>query len=123
MRFEYSYLRNIRQYVHVERLGEGTVSAGQQDNSSAEELLSDYEKVELPTGTSRGDVEEETSAQSPSTCPKEIVHVQWNKVIWITTRDQIISPLLQGVIWYVLSSGFQFQQADQKLVGQSPVIS
>ncbi|KDQ58799.1 hypothetical protein JAAARDRAFT_34655 [Jaapia argillacea MUCL 33604] len=31
------------------------------------------------------------------------VRVEWNKVIWITTRDQVISPLLQGAIWGVAS--------------------
>ncbi|TXT13773.1 hypothetical protein VHUM_01140 [Vanrija humicola] len=27
------------------------------------------------------------------------VDVQWGKVAWITVRDQVISPLLQGVFW------------------------
>ena len=25
----------------------------------------------------------------------------WKSVIWVTIRDQVISPLLQGVLWYV----------------------
>lgn len=29
----------------------------------------------------------------------EIVSVQWRKVLWITLRDQIISPLVQGTVW------------------------
>lgn len=32
----------------------------------------------------------------------EVVGVEWRKVLWITTRDQLISPLLQGAIWYVI---------------------
>jgi hypothetical protein len=25
--------------------------------------------------------------------------IRWGKVIWITTRDQVLAPVLQGVIW------------------------
>ncbi|KAH9067986.1 hypothetical protein EDB83DRAFT_2378449 [Lactarius deliciosus] len=25
----------------------------------------------------------------------------WQSVVWVTIRDQVISPLLQGVLWYV----------------------
>jgi hypothetical protein len=25
-------------------------------------------------------------------------------VLWVTVRDQVISPLLQGIIWYALLS-------------------
>ncbi|KAH8988398.1 hypothetical protein EDB92DRAFT_1872561 [Lactarius akahatsu] len=26
----------------------------------------------------------------------------WQSVVWVTIRDQVISPLLQGVLWYPL---------------------
>ncbi|TFY76027.1 hypothetical protein EWM64_g7983 [Hericium alpestre] len=29
----------------------------------------------------------------------ETITVDWGKVLWITTRDQVISPLLQGIVW------------------------
>ncbi|KAN0127304.1 hypothetical protein V8E53_014908 [Lactarius tabidus] len=25
----------------------------------------------------------------------------WQSIVWVTTRDQVISPLLQGALWYV----------------------
>ena len=25
----------------------------------------------------------------------------WKSVVWVTIRDQVISPLLQGILWYV----------------------
>ncbi|KAJ3560124.1 hypothetical protein NP233_g11039 [Leucocoprinus birnbaumii] len=105
LRFEYSYARSVRPYVHVERLDKDSVSPQQQHHSSAEELLSDYEKVEIPGQMLRGDAGERGNAHNPrpSTGPKEIVHVQWKKVIWATTRDQVISPFLQGALWAVLS--------------------
>ncbi|KAA1472471.1 hypothetical protein DENSPDRAFT_872218 [Dentipellis sp. KUC8613] len=31
--------------------------------------------------------------------PYESIKVEWGKVVWITTRDQIISPLVQGALW------------------------
>lgn len=30
---------------------------------------------------------------------REVVDIKWNKVLWITVRDQLVSPLLQGAIW------------------------
>ena len=33
----------------------------------------------------------------------EVVSVNWKRVGWITTRDQIITPLLQGTVWCVPS--------------------
>ena len=29
----------------------------------------------------------------------EVVHVEWGKVLWITTKDQILAPMLQGAVW------------------------
>jgi len=75
LRFESSYLRSIRAYVHVERL-----KAERRD--------------EKGKGIATGD---ETSEGL-----REVVTVQWGKVVWVTTRDQILSPLLQGAVWGVV---------------------
>ena len=32
---------------------------------------------------------------------EEVVRVEWSKVLWVTTRDQILSPFIQGALWYV----------------------
>ncbi|KAF5368294.1 hypothetical protein D9757_010534 [Collybiopsis confluens] len=29
----------------------------------------------------------------------ESVEVEWKRVVWITLRDQVISPLFQGAVW------------------------
>lgn len=101
LRFEYSYLRSIRPYVHVETLGnDDSVSSRQRRHSSVEELLEDYEKLELRDNAVVTEKQSTSVAQSPSPGPKELVHVQWKKVLWVTTRDQVISPLLQGALWY-----------------------
>lgn len=72
LRFEYTYLKRVRPYVHVQR--------------KTEDKNTDKEGEE---------VAEDTEGE-------EVVTVEWGKVIWITTRDQVISPLLQGALWYVL---------------------
>lgn len=72
LRFEYTYLKRIVPYVHVQRRGEDK-GKGKEGEETAE------------------------SAEGG----QEVVTVEWGKVIWITTRDQVISPLLQGALWYV----------------------
>jgi hypothetical protein len=29
----------------------------------------------------------------------EVIKVQWGRVLWVTVRDQVISPLVQGALW------------------------
>ena len=33
--------------------------------------------------------------------PCEIIEIQWGQVLWVTLRDQVVSPLLQGTLWWV----------------------
>ncbi|KAH9933046.1 uncharacterized protein B0H18DRAFT_870951 [Fomitopsis serialis] len=66
LRFEQSYLASVKPYVHIER-------------SLAEQPAVD--------GKGKGKA---VDAQAT------VVTVQWGRVMWITTRDQIISPFLQG---------------------------
>lgn len=28
--------------------------------------------------------------------------IKWGRVIWITTRDQVLTPMFQGILWWVL---------------------
>jgi len=100
LRFEYSYLRSVRQYVHVERMY--PMSTQQHRRMSTKELLNDHGKAGLPAVTSQG-LSQRTSVQGTSQSPKEVIHVQWKKAIWATTRDQVISPFLQGAFWCVVA--------------------
>lgn len=69
LRFEYTYLKRVRPYVHVQRRTEEKYTDEKEEGAA-----------------------EDTEGQ-------EVVTVEWGKVIWITTRDQVISPLLQGALW------------------------
>ena len=87
MRFEYSYLRSVRQCVQIER-----PSASEKGKEKAVE------------GEGEGDDEREGEVQGREVQVAgagEIVQVQWGRILWITTRDQVISPLLQGALWCV----------------------
>jgi hypothetical protein len=35
------------------------------------------------------------------TSSQQITRIDWGKLAWITVRDQVIMPLLQGMLWYV----------------------
>jgi len=78
LRFEYSYLRSILPYIRLERSTSTSVPTSVQpqrnDNTSPTPVLT-----------------------------SEIIHVQWGKVIWITVREQVINPLLQGTLWALAS--------------------
>ena len=78
LRFEQTYLKRVKPYVHVER--RKRTSKGADDENKEE---------------AGGGGEEEEVGEA------EVITVEWGKVLWITTRDQVISPLLQGALWCV----------------------
>ncbi|PIL23527.1 hypothetical protein GSI_14839 [Ganoderma sinense ZZ0214-1] len=86
MRFEYSYLRSVRQYVQLER-----PSASEKGKEKAADV-GDGEEQEG---------EQEQGQEEGQLGTREIMQVQWGRILWITTRDQVISPLLQGALWGV----------------------
>ncbi|EPQ50148.1 hypothetical protein GLOTRDRAFT_112754 [Gloeophyllum trabeum ATCC 11539] len=71
LRFETSYLKSIKRYVQV-------------SEGEAGELEHRDEKEGMIAGPLLRDVE---------------VQVEWGKVLWVTLRDQVISPFLQGALW------------------------
>jgi len=77
LRFENSYLKSIAPYVKTRRIA----APGADGKHSTEEIDID--------------IEEDGGA--------EVVAIDWRKVAWITTRDQVISPLIQGAVWGIAS--------------------
>ncbi|KIP04360.1 hypothetical protein PHLGIDRAFT_19990 [Phlebiopsis gigantea 11061_1 CR5-6] len=72
LRFEYTYLKNIRPHVRIERC-----------------------EVEAAAA-------HEKSGVSDTASSREVVQVAWGKVLWITTKEQVISPLVQGILWGIV---------------------
>ncbi|KAI0350834.1 hypothetical protein OH77DRAFT_992268 [Trametes cingulata] len=90
MRFEYSYVRSVAPYVHLEKTTSGGPS----------QAVSEKGKEKAAIGTDVGELAVATSSTSRAV---EVARVEWGRILWITTRDQVISPLLQGALWGVAS--------------------
>jgi len=88
LRFEYSYLRSIQPYITIRRSSDGGESCRATVGKGTYEELGGAE-----------DVEEERWLTTTANAPSELITVEWGRVAWITARDQVISPLLQGLLW------------------------
>lgn len=87
LRFEHSYIRSIAPYVHVEHRPPASASPAPKTH----DLKGKAKAVEFVD-----DAEHEVTLE-----PREDIRIQWTQVLWITCRDQVLSPFLQGAIWYV----------------------
>lgn len=38
----------------------------------------------------------------------EVVNIQWGRVLWITTKDHVLTPLIRGLVWCVPKRCWQF---------------
>ncbi|TEB34302.1 hypothetical protein FA13DRAFT_79701 [Coprinellus micaceus] len=104
LRFEYSYLRSIKPYVKITRTTEvqpvrqGPSKGGSESLGVGDDDDRSYEKVQF------SDKEvEEVKESGVVSLTKEVIEVQWGKVLWATTRDQLLSPLIQGALWAIAS--------------------
>ncbi|KAB8245128.1 hypothetical protein BDV35DRAFT_269111 [Aspergillus flavus] len=43
----------------------------------------------------------------------------WGRVAWITVRDQVLLPLVQGTLWTLALSGWRFWNRNASLSGQT----
>jgi hypothetical protein len=86
LRFESSYLRSITPYIHLPK----------DDVHPTDEKSKGKGKA--------------VDAAVPSDDQQQLARIEWGRVAWVTTRDQVISPLLQGAIWCVnpIHSSFLF---------------
>lgn len=89
LRFEYSYVRSVAPYVHIEQVSSEQASIPTSEKGK-EKAVEGVDAVEPATGATRQ--------------VTDVVRVDWGRIVWITTRDQVISPLLQGALWCVLSA-------------------
>jgi len=107
LRFEYSYLRSIRPYVSIER-----IIALDARSAMKVELVAEDDYISLGAEGKEKELLEEDRLVVPKlqstmvSGPREIIHLQWQKIFWVTLRDQVISPFLQGALWCVRVLGF-----------------
>ncbi|WWC69570.1 uncharacterized protein I206_103513 [Kwoniella pini CBS 10737] len=81
LRFEQSYLLSIRPYLTPHPTSKGITKKGLIEKGK-------------PSGTLVTSAEEDRVFH----WGRE-VDVDWKNVIWVTLRDQVISPLVQGALW------------------------
>ncbi len=93
LRFEYSYLKRIQHFVEVEGVEE---QGGRTQTKRVERFDQSFLDNERK---GRYAEEQELIASGSNFSPREVVKVQWRRVLWVTMRDQVISPLVQGALW------------------------
>ncbi|KAJ9477053.1 hypothetical protein PHBOTO_000721 [Pseudozyma hubeiensis] len=90
LRFEQSYLATIRNFLHEEQPS----SSNHHDESEKQPSTHDsgedhHHKVELTHGKAGGDHELWLGN----------LRVEWFPILYVTVRDQLLSPLVQGAVW------------------------
>ncbi|KAG1823431.1 uncharacterized protein BJ212DRAFT_1444586 [Suillus subaureus] len=85
IRFEQTYLSRVQTCLHVEEIaGKG---GGVDSPLSTDDSLTAATHV------------------SPIiTSSQQITRIDWGKLAWVTVRDQVIMPLLQGMLWGVVGT-------------------
>jgi len=87
LRFEQSYLKSIAPYLHVPLPPSNPSNAG--GGSTAGYATTDEHSGLDLIGT-------------PSIYGAPI-SIRWSGVVWVTVRDQILNPFIQGIVWGVAS--------------------
>ena len=85
LRFEQVYLKRIQHCIHIERVARDVKEKGREHSAEV-----DTEDTEFTAST------HVTPLINSS---QQIVRVDWGKIGYITLRDQVLMPLLQGMLW------------------------
>ena len=93
LRFEQSYLKSIARYIHRldqesdSQLPHAETNSGQagrtEEKGQREEVIEDEALV--------------SRLDEPAS--KDLYSIEWGRVGYITVRDQVIMPLIQGLVW------------------------
>lgn len=90
LRFEQSYLKSIGNFVRVEK---DPHALGVVDGKGKEKVKLPQDGQEEIVHVIRSDVKPIVDSSH------HLVRIEWSRVAWVTVRDQVISPLLQGALW------------------------
>ncbi|KAJ1302018.1 hypothetical protein OPQ81_000853 [Rhizoctonia solani] len=91
LRFEQAYLLALKPFVHIrtdEPVKEKPKSRGSIEKPAVEAVT-----LAGPVGF---DIVTQGAGVSRYGTPERI---EWGKIAWVTIRDQVISPLIQGTVW------------------------
>ncbi|KAF7369067.1 hypothetical protein MVEN_00233500 [Mycena venus] len=73
LRFEYGFLKSVRPYFRLRRPNDDFKGKGKEKETDERTVLG----------------------------PVDTLEIQWLDVVWVTTRDQVLSPLAQGALWAI----------------------
>lgn len=85
LRFEQVYLKRIQDCIHIE-----PVARDVKEKRREEPAVVNAQDIEFIAAT------HVTPLLNSS---QQIVRVDWGKIVYITLRDQVMMPLLQGMLW------------------------
>ncbi|KAG9093200.1 hypothetical protein FS749_014861 [Ceratobasidium sp. UAMH 11750] len=91
LRFEQSYLLSLKPFVHIR--SEESSSSNSGARGTVEKPVVEDTALAEPLGL---DIAAHSAGVSRYGVPER---VEWGEIAWVTVRDQIISPLLQGALW------------------------
>ncbi|KAG9121656.1 hypothetical protein FRC07_002304, partial [Ceratobasidium sp. 392] len=91
LRFEQSYLLSLKPFVHIRSEETSSIKSGAR--ATVEKPAVEDAALAEPLGL---DIAVQSAGVSKYGVPER---VEWGKIAWVTTRDQVISPLLQGALW------------------------
>jgi len=94
LRFEQSYLKSIARYIHpLDNDSEASTSSEQPQTQRTEDKGEKEEAVE----------DEALVSTIDKPISRDLYRIEWGRVGYVTVRDQVIMPLLQGLVWGVAS--------------------
>ncbi|CAE6476854.1 unnamed protein product [Rhizoctonia solani] len=91
LRFEQSYLLALKPFVHIR--ADESVNEKAKPQPSVENPVVESVALAEPVGL---DIVIRGAGVSRYGTPERI---EWGKIAWITIRDQVIAPLVQGTVW------------------------
>ncbi|KDN36733.1 hypothetical protein RSAG8_10662, partial [Rhizoctonia solani AG-8 WAC10335] len=91
LRFEQAYLLALKPFVHIR--ADVAVNEKAKSRGSVEEPVVEAAALSEPVGF---DIVTRGAGVSRYGTPERI---EWGKIAWVTIRDQVIAPLVQGTLW------------------------
>ncbi|CAE6451787.1 unnamed protein product [Rhizoctonia solani] len=91
LRFEQAYLLALKPFVHIQ--ADEPANEKSKSQASVGEPTVEAAALAGPVGI---DILTRGAGVSRYGTPERI---EWGKIAWVTIRDQVISPLVQGTVW------------------------
>ncbi|CEL63244.1 hypothetical protein RSOLAG1IB_05286 [Rhizoctonia solani AG-1 IB] len=107
LRFEQAYLLALKPFVHFQ--ANEPTNEKSRTRGSVEQAAVESTALAEPVGF---DIVTRGAGVSKYGTPEQI---EWGKIAWVTIRDQVISPLVQGTVWG--SASIFLGPASKKLAG------